>query len=211
MAADRDRFYVCEDSQKVKSIRSKYRIPDTPYILSLGTLEPRKNIDTLIKGFARLVQEQNLKDLHLVLVGTHGWQYEKIFDEISKSGSVKDRIIFTGYVDDADLAALYSAALVFVYPSFYEGFGLPPLEAMQCGTPVITSNTSSLPEVVGDAGIMLDPKDTDGLCHSIFEIYGQSALRESMSRKSSEQAKKFSWEKCIQETIDVYKTALSSQ
>jgi glycosyltransferase involved in cell wall biosynthesis len=96
-----------------------------------------------------------------------------------------------------------------LYPSFYEGFGLPPLEAMQCGVPVITSNKSSLPEVVGDAGIMIEPTDTDGLCQSILDIYNKPSLREAMSLKSLEQAEKFSWEKCTQETIAAYKTALS--
>lgn len=208
LAANKDVFYMCSDSNKIKSIKSKYGIPDVPYVLSLGTLEPRKNIDTLIKSFAKVVQDQNLKDLYLVLVGTKGWKYEKIFDEISKAGSVKDKIIFTGYVDDKDLAALYSGALVFVYPSFYEGFGLPPLEAMQCGTPVITSNTSSLPEVVGDAGIMLDPKDADGLCQSLLEIYSKSYWREEMSLKSLEQSKRFTWDKCCQKIVDAYKNAL---
>ena len=100
--------------------------------------------------------------------------------------------------------------MAFVYPSFYEGFGLPPLEAMQCGVPVITSNTSSLPEVVGDAGIMVSPTDTDALCQSMFDLYTQSSLREEMILRSIEQAKKFSWQKCTQETINAYKAALKS-
>ena len=105
---------------------------------------------------------------------------------------------------------MYSGATTFVYPSFYEGFGLPPLEAMQCGVPVITSNTSSLPEVVGGAGIMIYPTDSDALCQGMYKLYTQSSLRESMTLRSIEQAKKFSWQKCTQQTIDVYKLALDN-
>ncbi|GAA6621807.1 glycosyltransferase family 4 protein [Scytonema sp. NUACC26] len=200
-------FYPCSDSQQIKATCSKYNIPNAPYLLSLSTLEPRKNIDQTIRCFLQLIQQEKIQDLNLVLVGAKGWKYDKIFAEISSHSSLKDRIIATGYVADEDLAAVYSGAIAFVYPSFYEGFGLPPLEAMQCGIPVITSNTSSLPEVVGDAGIMVDPKDTDTLCHSLLELYNQPRLQQSMSQKSLEQAKKFSWEKCTQQTIAAYKTA----
>lgn len=210
LAAAPDVFYPCFDSEKIADVRKKYYIPNAPYILSLCTLEPRKNIDHVIRCFAKLIQEQNIKDLYLVLVGTKGWNYSKIFEELINFPLAKERIIFTGYVADEDLAALYSNALTFTYLSFYEGFGLPPLEAMQCGVPVISSNTSSLPEVVGDAAIMLDPLDVDGLCQSILDIYNNSSLKESMSLKSIEQAKHFSWEKCAQETLKAYKTAISS-
>ena len=204
-------FYPCDNHQEIESIKTKYQIPnDVNYILSLSTLEPRKNIDHTIRCFAKLVEQENIKDLYLVLVGTKGWDYEKIFNELSNLSKLKARIIVTGYVADEDLAALYSGAMAFVYPSFYEGFGLPPLEAMQCGVPVITSNTSSLPEVVGDAGIMLSPTDTDALCQSMFDLYTQSSLREEMTLRSIEQAKKFSWQKCTQETINAYKAALKS-
>jgi len=202
-------FYRCPDPERIALARSKYSIPDAPYILSLSTLEPRKNIDHVVRSFARLIHEQKIKDLHLVLVGSKGWHYDKIFDSISDIGPLKDRIIVTGYVADEDLAPLYTDALAFIYPSFCEGFGLPPLEAMQCGVPVITSNTTSLPEIVGDAGIMLDPLDIDGLCHSILQIYRDSSLRKSMSKKSLERAKQFSWEKCTQETIAAYKASLN--
>lgn len=205
-----DLFYLCSDRQQIAQTRTKYGIPDAPYILSLSTLEPRKNINHLIRCFTQLVQQEKLQDLYLVLVGTKGWNYDQIFAEISNHSTLKDRIIVTGYVADEDLATLYSGAMVFVYPSLYEGFGLPPLEAMQCGVPVITSNTSSLPEVVGDAGIMLDPKDQDGLCHSLLQVYTDTDLRQTLSRQSLQQAKKFSWERCTQETIAAYQQALST-
>ncbi|MEI2581706.1 glycosyltransferase family 4 protein [Scytonema sp. PRP1] len=209
LAAAPDFFYPCLSLEKVAAIRKKYNIPDARYILSLCTLEPRKNIDHTIRCFAKMIQEQNIQDLYLVLVGAKGWSYDKVFEEITNFELAKNRIILVGYVADQDLAALYSGALAFAYLSFYEGFGLPPLEAMQCGIPVITSNTSSLPEVVGDAAIRLEPLDVDGLCQSMLEIYSDSSLRKSMSLKSIEQAKKFSWERCTQETIAAYKTALS--
>ncbi|NJR23786.1 MAG: glycosyltransferase [Richelia sp. CSU_2_1] len=208
LAANPALFYRCEDASAIELVRKKYRIPEAPYILGVSTLEPRKNIEHVIRCFAKVVQQQGIKDLNLVLVGAKGWEYEKIYREIVNFGLSKERIIITGYVADEDLAPLYSGAMVFVYPSLYEGFGLPPLEAMQCGTPVITSNNSSLPEVVGDAGIMLDPKDADGLCHSILKMYNSPSWRQEMSLKSLAQAKKFSWERCTQETIAAYKKAL---
>ena len=113
----------------------------------------------------------------------------------------------TGYVPDKDLAPLYSGAMMFVYPSFYEGFGLPPLEAMQCGVPVITSNTSSLPEVVGEAGMMVDPQDADELCQAMLKIYNSAEVRQKMSVDSLAQAQKFSWKRCAEQTIDTYKAA----
>jgi glycosyltransferase involved in cell wall biosynthesis len=209
LAAEPTIFYPCNDATKIAATRNKYQIPEGRYILSLSTLEPRKNLDGAIRSFGKLIQEQKIKDLYLVLVGTPGWKYEKIMEEVAQQTLLQDRIIFTGYVPESDLAALYSGALAFVYPSFYEGFGLPPLEAMQCGIPVITSNNSALPEVVGEAGIMLNPKDTDGLCDSMLQIYNQPSLRATMSLKSLAQAKKFSWERCTQETLAAYRAALS--
>lgn len=203
-------FYPCSALDKIATTKKKYNIPDAPYILSLSTLEPRKNIDHTIRCFAKLVQQENIQDLNLVLVGTKGWDFNKIFEELSNYSLLHDRILLTGYVADEDLASLYSGAMMFVYPSFYEGFGLPPLEAMQCGVPVITSNTSSLPEVVGDAGIMVDPTDGDALCQNMLELYNDVCLRESMSQKSIERSRLFSWDKCAQETISAYKIALDS-
>ena len=210
LAANPNTFYPCYDTHKIAAIRNKYSIPDAQYILGVSTIEPRKNLQHAIRCFAKVVQQQGIKDLYLVLVGALGWDYEQIFAEISQSNLPKDRVIMTGYVADEDLAALYSGALAFVYPSLYEGFGLPPLEAMQCGVPVITSNTSSLPEVVGDAGIMLAPDDADGLCHNMLKLYNSPSLRNEMSLKSLKQAQNFSWDRCIEETIAAYKIALSS-
>ncbi len=202
-------FYCCRDFRITTSMKRKYGIPEGRYILSLSTLEPRKNIVHLIRCFAQLVEQENLPDLFLVLAGSLGWNYEPIFQEIAKFNKLKERIIFTGYVADEDMAPLYSDALVFVYPSLYEGFGLPPLEAMQCGAPVIASNTSSLPEVIGNAGMMLDPLDRDGLCQGILNIYHDTSLRKELSISSIKQAQRFSWSMCAQQTVAAYRKALT--
>ncbi|AVH69732.1 FkbM family methyltransferase [Nostoc sp. 'Lobaria pulmonaria (5183) cyanobiont'] len=207
LAADQEKFYPCDDQELIIKTKEKYKIPDQPYLLTLSTLEPRKNIAHVIRSFLRLIKNQHIDDLNLVLIGTKGWQYEEIFAEVDRAKELENRIIITGYLPDEDLAPLYSGALAFMYVSLYEGFGLPPLEAMQCGTPVITSNTSSLPEVVEDAGIMLDPHDEIGLCDAIFKLYSEPEYREILARKSVQQAQKFSWDKYVQETIKVYELA----
>jgi glycosyltransferase involved in cell wall biosynthesis len=205
-----DLFFNCHDMNIIQAARKKYGIPEQPYFLSLSTLEPRKNIDSTIKAFVKMVRQERLQEINLVLVGTKGWDFGNIFDEISGCSDLRDRIIVTGYVDDQDLAAIYSGALAFVYPSFYEGFGLPPLEAMQCGIPVITSNTSSLPEVVGDAGIQVDPNDNDALCQAMLEVLRNDELRHLLSNRSCERARLFSWEACADVTINHYRRAMDT-
>ncbi|MBN1833582.1 MAG: glycosyltransferase family 4 protein [Deltaproteobacteria bacterium] len=199
-----DLFYPVTDEERKSAVKEKYGIPDGKYILSLATLEPRKNVETTIKAFAELICHEKTIDLNLVLVGTKGWKFDSIFNSIVKERDLANRIIFTGYADDEDLAPLYSSALVFVYPSIYEGFGLPPLEAMQCGLPVISSNTSSLPEVIGDVGILVQPFDSKSICQGILDLLSDERKREMMSQKSIERGKKFSWNKCVQETVDIY-------
>lgn len=201
-------FYPSTDKKYNECVRKKYNIPNAPYILSLCTLEPRKNIDKAIRAFANMVQQENIKDLNLVLVGTKGWDFDKIFEEIDSLKSLKNRIIVTGFINDADLAAIYSDAVMFVYPSYYEGFGLPPLEAMQCGVPVVTSNTSSLPEVVGNAGIMVSPDDIDALSNSMLKIYYDDELRSKMSAQSIERSTIFSWQRCAKETALAYSISI---
>lgn len=202
-------FHPCGDTETIEAVRKKLGIPEGPYVLSLSTLEPRKNITQTIKAFSNLVKAEKVSDLSLVLVGSKGWDFDEIFNEIAARQEIRNRIIVTGYVSDEDLSPLYTGATMFVYPSFYEGFGLPPLEAMQCGVPVITSNTSSLPEVVGDAGIMVAPEDRDALSQAMLEIYGSERLRQKMSADSVAQAEKFSWAKCAEQTISAYRAALA--
>ena len=190
LAADSRLFYPCENADRQRQVRNKYAIPNAPYVLTLSTLEPRKNMDHVIRCFARLVEDRQIGDTNLVLAGSKGWDYERIFGAMAAK-SLEGRIILAGRVADEDLAALYSGALAFTYMSYYEGFGLPPLEAMQCGTPVITSNTSSLPEVVGDAGVMLAPDDTDGWCQAVLALYRDSDRREEMQHRSLLRAAQF--------------------
>ncbi len=203
LAASESLFYVCENAEKFKLIKSKYHLPEK-YFLSVGTLEPRKNVDHVIRAFLKVIKENNITDLSLVLVGAKGWDFDKIFDEYTNAQELKDKIIITGRVPDEDLASLYSHANSFYYMSLYEGFGLPPLEAMQCGVATVTSNTSSLPEVVGDAGIMLDPKDEMALAKTMLSLYQDENLRQYYSMKGLQQSQKFSWEKSAARHVEIY-------
>jgi glycosyltransferase involved in cell wall biosynthesis len=205
-----EQFYVSTNADSDEQVRIKYGIPDGQYMLSICTLEPRKNIERAIHAFVQLSQQQHINDLSLVLVGNKGFKSEELISSIDCDSDIKKRIIITGFVVDADLAALYSGSLLFVYPSLYEGFGLPPLEAMQCGIPVITSNSTSLPEVVGNAGIMVEPTDTDALCQAMWQLYSQPSLRQELSQKSVIQAGKFSWRICAEKTVAAYRASLLS-
>ena len=209
LAASHENFYVCNDDDKFINICEKYNLPEK-YLLSLATLEPRKNIDHVIRCFIKMITKYEITDLSLVLVGSKGWDYEKIFDEYENASFLKDKIIITGFVPDEDLASIYSHANSFYYMSFYEGFGLPPLEAMQCGVPTVSSNTSSLPEVVGDAGVMLDPKDEEQLVETMWNFYSDENLRKEYSKKAINRAKKFSWEKVAEEHSNIYKKIIES-
>ncbi len=200
LAAD-TRYKPLKNKEELRiELESKYGLKH-PFILSVGTLEKRKNISTLLKAFHKL--KSNGVNHKLVITGGEGWKYHEIFDTLDKYDLKKD-VIFTGYVPDDDLVKLYNSADVFVYPSLYEGFGLPPLEAMACGCPVITSNTSSLPEVVGDAGIMVDPLDADGLYQEIYEILTDDKLKSMLMKKSLQRASMFNWRRTAQETWDIY-------
>jgi len=200
LAAD-ERYRVLEDRQAVAAVSARYGI-DREFILYTGTLEPRKNVPALVRAFHRLKRETKLPH-KLVLAGKKGWLYEDIFAEVRTLG-VEHDVIFTGYVPDEDLPVLYNGASLFAYPSFYEGFGLPPLEAMACGCPVVTSNTSSLPEVVGDAGIMVDPRQPDALADAMARVLGDSELATDMRIRGLARAATFSWERCSRETLSLY-------
>ncbi len=172
------------------------------YILSVCTIEPRKNIDTVLAAYTSLLQtEQDIPQL--VLTGANGWKNTELLQRIERlQQQYPDKIRLTGYVDDNELAQLYTAASAFVYPSLYEGFGLPPLEAMQCGCPVITSDVSSLPEVVGEAGITITPTDVDALVQAIKTLL--SGDREQQRQQALQRAREFSWErmaKIVEQTI----------
>ncbi|HEX8245141.1 MAG TPA: glycosyltransferase family 1 protein [Longimicrobium sp.] len=209
LAADREIFHPCADAGRLGEVRRKYGIPDGPYLLSVNTLDPRKNMHQAVHAFARLAAQQPGEGLSFVLAGHPGPASRQVGDALEELHGVRDRIILTGFVADDDLSPLYSGATAFVYPSLYEGFGLPPLEAMQCGTPVITSNTSSLPEVVGDAGWMVDPADVDALSDAMLRLVRDADLRERMREKSLVRAEAFSWERCTAQTLAAYRLALA--
>jgi len=175
---------------------------DFPYILFVGTIEPRKNLLTLIEAYDELLRTSTERP-HLVICGGRGWLDSEVFKR-ARDLHIRDMIHFTGYVDDDDLPALYSSAQAFVYPSLYEGFGLPPLEAMACGTPVITSNASSLPEVVGKAGLTFDPRDAKSLARNLSNVLTDVSLRAHMRISGIEQSQRFSWARAANETQVVY-------
>lgn len=192
-------FVPCEDEEKRASVRAKYGIPPgVPYVLSLATLEIRKNLDQVVRAFVLHLEQDESSDAHLVLAGMSGWKLERLNEALEKAGKWRSRIVLTGFVEDVDLSALYSDALCFVYLSRYEGFGLPPLEAMACGTPVICSDNSSLPEVVGNAGIMLDADDLQGAADAIRRIASSEAYRHELSQAGVQRARLFSWDRCAE-------------
>ena len=177
------------------------------YILSVGTLEPRKNLTTAIKAYARL-PETIRQDMPFVIAGMKGWRTDGLDKEVAALIE-KGQIRRLGYVPDEALPALYSGARAFVYPSLYEGFGLPPLEAMACGAPVIVSNRSSLPEVVGDAGLQVDALDVNGLAQAMSQVIEDDVLRASLRQRGMERAKGFSWRRCAEETLAVYRKVVT--
>ncbi len=194
-------FYPDKDETKLNKILDKYNISQNQrgkYIFSLCTLEPRKNLIFTIKCFIKFIKENDIDDLYFYLGGGHWNNFIKILDkEIDNLEEYKNKIVKLGYIDDNDLNTLYSNSLFFAYISLYEGFGMPPLEAMSCGVPVITSNTSSIPEVVGDAAIMIDPNDETACINAMKELYYNQDLRNELSEKGLEQSKKFTWENTI--------------
>lgn len=192
-----EQFAPCTDPDVIAAAKKRYSIPiEAQYVLSLATLEVRKNLNRVVDAFASYMNDHPESDLHLVLAGMSGWKLESLGQSLSNAGRWRDRIILTGFVEEADLSAIYSGATCFIYLSQHEGFGLPPLEAMACGTPVICANNSSLPEVVGDAGILIDANDVKAAAESISRICKSAQLHSELSSKGIERAKLFSWEKC---------------
>jgi len=226
-----------------KKVLEKYKL-EKPFVLFVGTIQPRKNVEGLIWAFAKVMAniikaspaglhstltssldsgctqvgsqrllpalciakpqklDQIFNELSLVIVGNYGWDYEKILSLPKKLG-IENRVRFLGYVGEDETPILYNAASVFVLPSFFEGFGLPILEAMACGCPVITSNVSSMPEVAGDAAVLVDPKNDDEIARRILEVLENEKLQDELKKKGIARAKEFSWEKCAKETFKV--------
>jgi len=191
-------------AEEVQVYVSRWWGLSSPYLLSVGTLEPRKNMKRLIQAYCDLPRE--LRDRYsLVIAGGKGWLSSDLYHHVLETG-VQDRIRFLGYVPEGDLPWLYCGASCFLYPSLYEGFGLPTLEAMACGVPVVASNTSSLPEVVGDAAILVDPQSERDIGQAMIKVLSDVQLRGLMSAKGVSRAAGFSWEKVALDTLRVYES-----
>ena len=186
-----------EDARHIQAVKSRYGI-DGDYLLYLGTLQPRKNLARLIEAYSR----SQAREGRLVIAGKKGWLYDDLFKQVEQSG-LTDRVIFPGYVPDDDKAALISGATALVFPSLHEGFGFPVVEAMACGTPVVCSNTSSLPEAAGDAALLVDPLDADAIATAIDRVISDANLRRSLIERGFVQASKFTWRACAQTVLDV--------
>jgi glycosyltransferase involved in cell wall biosynthesis len=200
-------FSPVTNETELKRIRETYGIQKN-YVLSLSSIQPRKNLVRLIEAYSclRAVRPEG-KLPQLVLVGKRGWLEHETFRAAERSALGKE-ILFTGYVPERDLAALYSGAICFVYPSYFEGFGLPVVEAMQCGVPVIVGNQTSLPEVVGDAGLQFDPFDTQALVNALTVVLENSEYRAALSTKGLERSRRFNWQNTALMTLGVYERAV---
>jgi glycosyltransferase involved in cell wall biosynthesis len=188
------------------ALRRKYQLPDE-YLLYVGTLEPRKNLNRLIRA---LKQVRAAGHRHrLVLVGPQGWMMQNFRKEIAAE-DMTNAVQFLGYVPTADLPGLYSLATLFVFPSLYEGFGLPPLEAMACGTPVVSSNRSSLAEICGDAAHLVDPEDTPQIAQALCDLLEDPARRAALGQRGLARAKSFSWQRAAQETAAIYRQVVAA-
>ena len=197
-------FQPIHDDARLAHVRNRYGTGDY-FILCVGNLQPRKNLVTLIKAYVRL-RQAGVTQHKLVLVGGKSWLYDDIFAAARDSGYADD-FVFTGFVPDDDLVALYNAAELFVYPSLFEGFGAPPLEAMACGTPVVTTNTSSIPEVVGNAALLVEPLDVEGMAHAMVIALDDPTLRAQLSARGLDRASVFSWDAAAHTILDVYHRA----
>ncbi|MBN3899014.1 MAG: glycosyltransferase family 4 protein [Nostoc sp. NOS(2021)] len=197
--------YLCEEIAQSLEKQANYDF-SKPYLLFVSTIEPRKNINTLITAF-NFLKEKYKVEHQLILIGKKGWNYEPIFAAIENS-PWGNQIHHLNYLSNELVALFYSKADVFVYPSHYEGFGLPVLEAMTLGAPVVTSNTSSIPEVSGDAAILIDPNDPVQLAEAILKVISDSQLRQELINKGKARAKLFSWERTAKETLNAYRTII---
>lgn len=201
-------FRPVHDRGEQSRVRARYGIPER-YILAVGNLQPRKNLGRLIEAFAGLRRDGRIAH-RLVLVGKSLWKEAEVFGAIRAHG-LEDEVIATGYVADSDLPTIYSGADVFVYPSLYEGFGLPPVEAMACGAPVITSNTSALPEVVGDAAVTVSPTSTGEIAAALERVLGDERLRRDLRARGEERAATFTWRETARRTLRVYDEVLAGR
>jgi len=199
-------YCVIKDKESIKTILKKYNIVQ-PYILYVGTIEPRKNLVRLVYAFNKFKKQKT--EHKLVIVGKKGWLYEELFKTVENTEYKKD-IIFTGYVSVKDLIHIYNGADLFIYPSLYEGFGIPPLEAMACGIPVISSNTSSIPEVLGNAALLINPYNVREFVDGMNNLIFNKELRQKYIQEGFNKIKEYSWEKIAERTLKIYNEVMVS-
>jgi glycosyltransferase involved in cell wall biosynthesis len=192
------RFRPISDQAALEHVRRKYNLPPQ-FVLGLGTIQPRKNYARLIEAFGRA----SLSEVSLVIVGGNGWLYEDTFARVPELG-LEDRVLFTGFVDDDDLPALYNLAHILAFPSLYEGFGIPLLESMACGTPVVSADNSSLPEAVGDAGLLVNAYDIQSLANAIDQLATDTKLRQTMISRGLARAQIFTWRQAALALLTTY-------
>lgn len=192
LGVDQSKFSNHQSRERIDAVREKYHIKER-YYLYLGTIEPRKNIKRLLEAYGRLHDKMSNAP-QLVLAGGRGWLCDDIY-ETAKALDLGDDILFTGYVEEGEAPVLLAGAMAFLFPSLYEGFGIPPLEAMACGTPVLSADKASLPEVLGDAALLINPESVDEICMGMERLAVDGALRSELSRKGSERVKIYTWER----------------
>jgi glycosyltransferase involved in cell wall biosynthesis len=198
--------------EAIGPVRSRLGLPDR-FVLFVSTLEPRKNLVRLLEAFAQVIQvedpnlQSSTSNLHFVIAGRRGWLYEDIFAAIERL-QLRERVRLLDYVHDKDLPALYNLAAAFAYPSIYEGFGIPPLEALACGTPTVIADNSSLPEVVGDAAVLVSAEDVGSIASGIVRVVSDEMLRARLRVAGPEQARKFMWEQAAQRVLACYQRAV---
>ncbi len=199
-------FVPTLDADARRAVRQRYNLPDNPYVFSVGTVQPRKNYARLVEAFAALGPE--MADVHLVIAGGRGWLEGPIYQAV-KDHRLTDRVHFIGFARDEDLPALYSEAVCLAYPSLYEGIGFPILEAMACGIPVVTSNISSMPEVAGEAALLVDPYNVEILSSALWRVLNNESLRAELIRRGFQQAAQFTWEHAARQLRAIYQQLLS--
>ncbi len=201
------RFHPITDELVLEAARQKYGLL-FPFIFFMGTIEPRKNLGRLLQAYTQLRQRNRVRH-RLVIAGGLGWLYQDVLRDIDQL-AVEQEVVFLGRVPDEDLPVLYSLSDLFVFPSLYEGFGLPPLEAMACGKAVVCSNTSSLPEVVGDAGVLVSPYDVDALADAMERLLNDPEQREMLGQRGIERAKGFTWDEAARKTLAIYERVVGT-
>jgi glycosyltransferase involved in cell wall biosynthesis len=199
-------FNILDSQYTSKIIKNSFNLAGK-YLLTLGGTDPRKNTKLVIRAFSKLKQTKNISE-KLVIVGIPNWKQSEFYDLVCLLQCEND-VIFTDYVTQDELVCLYNCATLFIYPSLYEGFGIPPLESMVCGTPVITSNTTSIPEIVGDAALQIDPNSQEELEAAVYKLLVDHSLRDNLIQRGLARAKQFSWRRMAEETLDIYKSIIA--